>query len=306
MKLAAGINNGMVESQGLFRDPKINFNPTVAVDAGNVAGHASGVSVNSSGFLDFFDPFFYFIYMIFRIPLDILSWIFGINTHGGYGEFFKSLLSGDGVFAYFGYFFKDAPFSKLFGTGIGKNGGYLLIPDTYNPFVIIKNFFVNPFGGPSFAEIFFGGVAGWWWISSLILLYFLMYWRKKIKAIDKKVEEEYDNPEEFIEEYLFHDKEKKKRWAYILELLKSEEENDWKKAVILADALLDDVFESHKMIGELKEIFAKVNMKNSFKVIKVKDISKKIRNNADFIVEKKKAKEILDNYSIIFKELYYI
>jgi hypothetical protein len=60
------------------------------------------------------------------------------------------------------------------------------------------------------------------------------------------------------------------------------------------------------MVGELKEIFSKVNLKNSVKIIRVKEISEKIKNNRNFVLEKKKAKAILDNYSIIFKELYYI
>jgi hypothetical protein len=130
MKLAVSLNNGMVESRGLFQDPKINFNPTAAVEAGNMGSSISTTNISDGGFLGHFDPLFYFIYMILRIPLDIISWIFGVNTKGGYAEFFASLLNGDGVLAYFGYFFKSAPVSELFGNGIGKIGGYVLMPDT--------------------------------------------------------------------------------------------------------------------------------------------------------------------------------
>lgn len=303
-KIAA--NNGIIESRGLFHDPGINASVFGGGSDTKVAVEISNEVALNSGVFEYFDAFFYFIYMILRIPLDIIGWFFGFNVAGNFSDFFDSLLTGNGLLGYLGYFLENSPVSKLFGNGIGKDGGYSLIPDTMNPFVIIKNFFYNPFGGPSFFELFFMGFSIFWWIISFLLIWFLFFWRKKMSELKKKDVEKYDSVEEYADIKIFRDDQKKKRWSEIVELINSDDIYDWRESIFLADILLDDVFKSHNLKGNLKEIFSKIHMESSDKIIDVKDFAKEIKYINDDELTKKIIKEKLDDYNIIFKELYYM
>ncbi len=316
------------------------------VDPTTILGNGTPGASYDFGFFShiwsFFDLLFYFIYTLIKIPLLIFGWIFGIDFGLGVGaglpEFLASLTSGSGLLGYLGYFLPQSWLpdgfvpgygfvsdsvaggidavrkmmtsgsEALFGKGIGEVGGYQLIPDgTWNPFVIIKNFFVNPYGGPSFAEMYFGDGMIWWWLLAGLLIWFLMFWRKKIKELDKKAAEIYDNPEEYEEDELFHDVKKKERWNYILKLLNEKDDpEDWKEAVLLADDLLTEVFEDNNLTGNLKQIFSKVDMESVSSAIKARTFAKSIRDGELKDLNRTQTKIILDDYSRVFKELYYM
>lgn len=141
------------------------------------------------------------------------------------------------------------------------------------------------------------------------LLFKISNFRQKLnvkEAFKKQTEKLFETPElknsmNFLADIV------KSKWEEIILKIESEEENNFKLAVIEADALLDLVFKKKGVPGEtFKDRINYVKDKNMVNLENVWEAHKKrneLAHNNSFVLTKKQAAEILMSYKEALRKL---
>ncbi len=126
-----------------------------------------------------------------------------------------------------------------------------------------------------------------------------------------------------IEEYAHHQKEKEKanksagagflneRWNHVLEYLTSDNESDWKLAIMEADSMLEDLTEQLKLNGENLGERLKAVDKEKFKTLDNAWEAHLTRNKiahegSQFNLSQHEANRVITLYENVFREFGYI
>ncbi len=182
----------------------------------------------------------------------------------------------------------------IFNTDSAVNGVF----DFFKPII---NFILNPHTWTvlgiisSSISIFFIGVI----IFSLV--------RMREIQIHEKHELEHE-----IREALIRDQEAMKnenpRWHYILTLIESPNESDWRVAIIEADTMLDEALEKKGMIGETLSEKLEQARSNGYNFIQGAWDAHIVRNQiahqgSDFSITQIEGRRVIRMYQSFFEEL---
>ncbi len=127
-------------------------------------------------------------------------------------------------------------FAGIFGGG--SNGGYSNSVSGASFWDHIVNFFTNTL---SFVWVLVI-------IAFLVLFCVVIYTRLRMYELDQKHKENYNN--HFIKPVPPPEHPKNPRWEYIEKMFASPNSNDWRVAIIEADAMLDELVQSYNFPGD--------------------------------------------------------
>ncbi len=254
------------------------------------------------------DYFFYLIYSFFG---DFFGGISSFLGFDGFGNLTSDSQSGF-FYALRAYNSNSGEFSGLFGAGLGKEGGYAICrapagadSESWGFFDMLSNFFINPYDGPSFFEIFFGGINSFFYLFFLVFLILIIIVKLKDKELDDLEGEVFDTI--YIKKQNSVDDKKSEKWEEIKELIKTENPNDWKNAIIEADKLLFKSLDDNGFSGEtLGEKLKNGNFQTINDAWEAHKIRNKIAHDEDFILTNREAKKTIALYGRVFGEFYYI
>lgn len=107
------------------------------------------------------------------------------------------------------------------------------------------------------------------------------------------------------------DDKKNRRWERVLEHMNSDNQNDWKFAILEADIILDDLLDVMGYRGETVSDKLKRVEPSDFETIEAAWEAHKVRNviaheGTDFVVTQREAKRIIDLYRVVFEEFHFI
>lgn len=218
----------------------------------------------------------------------------------------------------------DFPLSKIgelasstydtFGNGIGAlYDGYSLFtpPHGFSHFGGVSGWFENSFTNPyclecpSFADLFFGGINTWIYALialAILALFFLMAKESELSSHESIL---YDT----VYERGAVDKSNQKaaRWEKVLSLVKSENQNDWKAAIIDADNLLEEALNENGFAGNTVGEMLKAG---NFDTLQSAWTGHKVRNSIahdpNFILTHRDAKVAVANFGQVFSEFYHL
>ncbi len=163
-----------------------------------------------------------------------------------------------------------------------------------------------------FIKSIVGVFVGISFILSLMLFIGIIYSVEKLKQIRKKEEEIYNPKIEIAyEEVVKGDPELAHRWEKVKNHIESENENDWRQAIIEADIMLGELLTKMGYKGEgIGEQLKRVE-KSDFKTLDEAWEAHKVRNRiahdgSDYVLNKTEAKRTIDLYRKVFDEFYYI
>jgi hypothetical protein len=105
--------------------------------------------------------------------------------------------------------------------------------------------------------------------------------------------------------------EPNKRWVRVTEHINSENESDWRLAILEADLILEDILNKIGYKGENIGDKLKNVEKSDFHTLDLAWEAHKVRNQiahagGDFRIDKKEAKRIISLYEEVFKEFHFI
>lgn len=197
--------------------------------------------------------------------------------------------------------FIDYAFSWLFSGlgGIGENTGVLTGGSNWSP-----------------GEIFFWLSTTWntlvviSWLASATLLFGLIYAYLRHGQLGEVVGEILKKQEEAYAKV--HKKDVKNlRWRDVQAHSASENQNDWKLAIIEADILLGELLEKLGYAGNTIGEKLKGVSPNSFQSVNQAWRAHNVRNRvahegADFELSKKEAQEVITQYKMVFDEFDFI
>ncbi len=163
-----------------------------------------------------------------------------------------------------------------------------------------------------FMKYIVGVFVGISFILSLMLFIGIIYSVEKLKQIRKKEEEIY-NPkiEVAYQEVMKGDPELAYRWDKVKNHIESENDNDWRQAIIEADIMLGELLTKMGYKGEgIGEQLKRVE-KSDFNTLDDAWEAHKVRNRiahdgSDYVLNKTEAKRIIDLYRKVFDEFYFI
>lgn len=147
-----------------------------------------------------------------------------------------------------------------------------------------------------------------------VVFIFLIYLRFKLKKIAKAEEEKFKPYAQSTRELSARggiDDGVNRRWQQILEKVNSEDGTDWRMAIIDADVILDEMTSKMGYTGEsLGERLRSIE-KSDFNTIDLAWEAHKVRNaiaheGANYQITQREAKRVIDLYSQVFKEFYFI
>lgn len=107
------------------------------------------------------------------------------------------------------------------------------------------------------------------------------------------------------------DDKKNRRWERVLEHMNSDNQNDWKFAILEADIILDDLLDVMGYRGETVSDKLKRVEPSDFETIEAAWEAHKVRNviaheGTDFVVTQREAKRIINLYRVVFEEFHFI
>jgi hypothetical protein len=147
---------------------------------------------------------------------------------------------------------------------------------------------------------------------SLFFLIGIVYCVEQLKHIRKKEEEKYDvKVEPAYEEGVKGNKVLAERWDRVQQHVSSENENDWRQAILEADIMLEDVLTTLGYQGEgIGEKLKRVEPGDMETLQDAWD-AHKVRNQvahdgAAFPLTKYEAQRVINQYKKVFEEFYYI
>ena len=101
--------------------------------------------------------------------------------------------------------------------------------------------------------------------------------------------------------------EKTKRWKEVLELSRSPNINDQKTAIINADNLLEETLRENGHSGEtLGEMLKTAKFETIQNAWTAHNIRNKIAHDPGFILTPNETKRVIQNFSKVFSEFYYL
>ena len=149
-------------------------------------------------------------------------------------------------------------------------------------------------------------------VLSFIFLVGIILSIERIKVIRKKEEEIYDaHVVPVYDEASKADPELSLRWRKVLEHVDSQNQNDWRQAIIEADIILEDILSRIGYQGEGSGEKLKSADKADFQTLDQAWEAHKIRNTiahegSSFLLSQHEAKRVVNLYKQVFEEFYYI
>jgi hypothetical protein len=168
-------------------------------------------------------------------------------------------------------------------------------------------------GAPVDAGTIVSWIAYYWaWFTivsltfSAVFLVITIYAYRKLHAIEHIVDAQYHT-----EGVLFEEKRSNSRWAQVEKHLESENQNDWRLAIIEADIMLDELVKSMGYQGDSLGERLKGVEQSDFTTIDAAWEAHKVRNQiahagSDFILTQREARRVLALYRQVFQEFQYI
>ena len=171
----------------------------------------------------------------------------------------------------------------------------------------LTNFMTNPYCPEcsSFFDIIFGGWNSLFWLSSFLVLILFWFLKEKEEILKDLEWEKYEKV--FEKEDVNSGNKKTERWQNILKLVESENKNDWRMAIMDADNLLDEILieqgYSGTNLGERLKSADFDTLQNAWEAHKVRN---SIAHDSNFDLSKRETKRVIQNYSLVFNEFYYL
>ena len=149
-------------------------------------------------------------------------------------------------------------------------------------------------------------------VSSLISIFFIaiiLFCIVRMREIQMHEKHELDHE---IKEALIRDQEAQKnenpRWHYILTLIESPNESDWRVAIIEADTMLDEILEQKGIIGETVSEKLEQAKTNGYASIQSAWDAHLVRNQIahqgfDFSLTQVEGRRVIRMYQNFFEEL---
>ena len=104
--------------------------------------------------------------------------------------------------------------------------------------------------------------------------------------------------------------EKNERWVRVLEGLDSFNESDWRRAILEADTILDEMTEKMQYpgetLGERLKAVDPANWKTLPQAWEAHKVRNKIAHEGDFVLTKREARRVIDLFREVFEEFEYI
>lgn len=164
----------------------------------------------------------------------------------------------------------------------------------------------------NFIKSIVGVFVGISFVLSIMLFIGIIYSVEKLKLIRKKEEEIYNPKIEIAyEEVVKGDSELSQRWEKVKNHIESENENDWRQAIMEADIMLAELLTKMGYKGEgIGEQLKRVE-KSDFNTLDEAWEAHKVRNRiahdgSGYVLSKAEAKRTVDLYRKVFDEFYFI
>ncbi len=174
----------------------------------------------------------------------------------------------------------------------------------------IFSFVISHF--PEYFRIASGYFVGLSIIVSIMLFFGIIYSVEKLKQIRRKEGEVYDKKIEMGYEVVKKgEPELALKWEKVKTHVESENENDWRHAIIEADIILGELLTKMGYKGEgIGEQLRRVE-KSDFDTLDQAWEAHKARNaiaheGSDYVLSKNEAKRIISLYRQVFEEFFYI
>ncbi len=254
------------------------------------------------------DFIFYLIYLFFKSISDFFMSPFSTDTSTSINFLNVIKYAADGKAVL------DPDKYSRFGDGIGAlYDGYSLfhpphgLPDFGGISGWLDNFFNNPYCAscPSFADLFFGGVNTYLYGLITLGLLGLLFLKHKLAALEEHESILYDTV--YDKDEVNESSKKGQRWEKILSLLNSENENDWRAAILDADNLLEEVLEENGFYGNsIGERLKRANfstLQNAWAGHKVRN---SIAHDPNYNLTQRDAKVAISNFGQVFSEFYHL
>jgi len=148
-------------------------------------------------------------------------------------------------------------------------------------------------------------------IISLLLLTGIIYSYIRLFQVRKEEDEKLKGAEEATVEGESIELRRDGRWEQVLVHVHSENQNDWRQAIIEADTILDDIITRAGYPGETLGEKMRGIEKSDFNTIDEAWEAHKVRNQiahqgSQFPLSKREALRVIDLYKKVFEEFYYI
>lgn len=158
----------------------------------------------------------------------------------------------------------------------------------------------------------FGFITGISFVASVIFIIGIIYSVERLKQIRNKEEEIYDKKiEPAYDATAVSDPALSHRWENVVKHIESQNENDWKQAIINADIILDEILTKIGYQGE--SVGEKLRRVESSDMKSLNDAweAHKVRNaiahdGSGFSINQHDAKRVMNLYKKVFEEFYYI
>ena len=158
----------------------------------------------------------------------------------------------------------------------------------------------------------FGYATGIAIVASVVFLIGTIYAIERLKQIRKREEEIYDTKvEPAYDASASSDPALANRWDNVVKHIESENENDWKQAIIEADIILDEILTKigykGESIGEKLRRVDPADMKSLNDAWEAHKVRNAIAHDGSgFTINHHEARRIMNLYKKVFQEFYYV
>ncbi len=188
------------------------------------------------------------------------------------------------------------------------------VTEAYNPsseqsfWEFIGSVFFGRGDHESVLVLLFTTFVGWFVIGSIVLALLLFIIKTKSSLLDEKEKIIYDTVISSQQKEQAGDKSA--RWTTITELVKSEDPNNWKVAIMNADILLAEVLDEHGYGAATVSDQLKMAQNDNFKTLQYAWDAHKVRNSiahdAQFNLGQREAQTAISFYEKFFSEIYHM
>ncbi|MBI4118193.1 MAG: hypothetical protein HY455_01460 [Parcubacteria group bacterium] len=148
------------------------------------------------------------------------------------------------------------------------------------------------------------------WILTFIILGLIVYAVVKHRKLDKAMEEKYGEVQiKYLERQSLADRNLK--WQRVLDYIDSQNESDWRFAIMEADSMLDEVLDAAGYVGDTLGEKLKGAVIGDFKTLNEAWEAHKIRNQiahegTNFYLSKRETERIINLYRKVFEEFHFV
>lgn len=262
-----------------------------------------GTEVLSISFVNL-DFIYYLIYLFFK---SIMDFFIPPNDDSLINFFNVWRYTSDGAVVL------DADKYSQYGEGVGAiYDGYSLFTPPHGGLDFggvsgwIDNFFTNPYclECSSFSDLFFGGLNTWLYIFIVLGFIPLIFLKQKSEFLTEKESVMYDRV--YKRDIVEKGSKKNEKWEKVLTLVNSENQNDWKAAIVDAENLLEEALEENSFYGQSVGDRLK---KADFDTVQNAWAGHKTRNqishDINYELTHRDAKVAIANYNKVFNEFYH-